>query len=265
MNHENGISFFKTGLTIKIIVCFAILMLGFFEYGFCQQENSDFEKRPFLLATNRPEGSSAYKFLNLIYSEVFRRLDISFKMIYIPLKRGAIEIDSGELDGETSRVRAYEDAHPNLIRIKEFLYSTDVSAYALNPSLDGLNSWQSLKGTNYRVEYPKGVILSEINLAKVVDSPKLSSIPSAEQGLKRLFVNRIDIYIDDDLVVLPLLKDLEKTFKGKVRKIGIMESVPLYMYIHQKNYFLEARLSTVIKGVRDEGLVGKYRKITYGF
>ncbi len=238
----------------------------FFAKSSCaEQRDDEFTERPFILAINRPEGSSAYTYLNMIYREVFRRFGGKFKLQYIPLKRGALESDSGVFDGETSRVYAYGDAHPNLVRVQEYLYSTDVSAYSANISVESLEGWESLKGTEYRIEYPRGVILSEINLQKVVAPEKLSNIASAEQGLQRLLLNRIDIYIDDDLVVVPLLKNSATFDDGNIQKIGAMTSVPLYMYIHKKNSRLEPILSEIIKGMRDDGLMEKYRKLVFGF
>lgn len=253
-------------LSAKIIIlCCTIFILSSAGNGFCQKDHGDFDERPFVMAINRPEGSSAYTYLNMLYTEIFKRLEIPLSMQYIPLKRGAFEMASGRFDGETSRIHAYGNAHPDLIRVTDYLYSTDVSAYATETTIASLNGWQSLVGTDYKVEYPRGVILSEINLKKVVDPNKLTSIVTAEQGLRRLLLNRTDIYIDDDLLVLPLLIGSEEFNNGKVHKVGPMASVPLYMYIHQKNSALEPRLSKVIKEVRDEGLMGKYRKIVFGF
>ena len=265
MNFEQLWTRLQTLLVKQVILCCTILSLSFAENGFCQEDNSGFDKNPFLLAINRPEGSRAYTYLHMLYSEIFRRLEIPFKLIYIPLKRGALEIDSGRFDGETSRIYAYGATHPNLIRVEEYLYSTDVSAYATNFSSESLSGWQSLKDTHYKVEYPRGVALSEINLKKIVAANKLSNIATAEQGLRRLLLNRIDIYIDDDLVVRPLLGGSEEFNNGEIHKIGTMDSVRLYMYIHQKNNQLEERFSKVIKKVRDEGLMDKYRKIVFGF
>lgn len=253
----------QTLMVQHVILCCILFVCV--ENGLSKEQNSTFSERPFLLAINRAEGSSAYTYLNMIYREVFNRLGIPFKLRYVPLKRGALESDSGTVDGETSRVYAYGDAHPNLIRVTEYLYSTDVSAYATNTAFRKLDGWQSLEGSDFKVEYPRGVILSETNLTKVVEPQKLSSISSAEQGLHRLLLDRIDIYIDDDLVVVPLLKSSDKFENAQIYKVGPMESVALYMYIHKKNSALEPQLSKIIKEVRDEGLMEKYRKVVFGF
>lgn len=265
MNTAREKSCINNLLAKTIVLCCAIFILIFSKNGFCQEDHTSFADAPFLLAINRPEGTSAYTYLNLLYTEIFKRIGISFKFVYIPLKRGAFEMDAGRFDGETSRIYEYGNTHPDLIRVKEYLYSTDVSAYATEPSTSNLNGWQSLNGTDFKVEYPRGVALSEINLKKVVDPKNLSTIVTAEQGLRRLLLKRTDLYIDDDLVVLPLLIGSEEFDNGKVHKIGHMASVPLYMYIHEKNSALEPRLSEVIKEVREEGMMQKYRKVVFGF
>ena len=52
---------------------------------------------------------------------------------------------------------------------------------------------------------------------------------------------------------------------GEIQKVGIMQSVPLYMYIHEKNNLLEPRLSKVIKEMKELGLIAQYRKVVFGF
>ena len=240
-------------------------MLGYIGNGYCQETHNNFPDRTFLMAINRPEGSPAYKYLNMIYTEVFRRMDISMSMTYLPLKRGFKQVTAGKFDGETTRIRAYEDTHPTLVRVKESLYSTNVSAFALNFFTAKLNGWNSLKGSDYKVEYPRGMLLSEINLKKVVQTKKLSNVTTAQQGLKKILRYRTTVYIDDELVVFPLLDKFRTTYHNAIEKVGVMESVPLYMYIHKKNSFLEPRLSKVIKEIKEEGLIEEYRKIVFNF
>ena len=265
MNNKQNKAHIKNLAQRKIFLCFTLLMLVFIGNGDCQQKHSDFPDRPFLIVINRTENSLAYKYLNMVYREVFRRMDIPMTMIYLPLKRGAAQVVSGKFDGETTRIRAYEDSHPTLIRVKESLYSVNVSAFALNFFTEELNGWDSLKGSDYKVEYPRGVLLSEINLKKVIKPQNLSNISTPQQGLKKLFRHRTSVYIDDELVVFPLLKKLDATYHGAIEKVGVMESVPLYMYIHKKNHLLEPRLSKIIKEIKDEGLITEYRKIVFDF
>lgn len=226
---------------------------------------NEFQNRPFLLAINRPEGSLAYRYLNLIYTEVFKRLGIAFQIKYIPLKRGFADVASGKYDGETSRVYKYQDSFPTLIRVTESLYSTNVSAFALSNFNVQFNGWNSLKGHNYKIEYPRGVYISEVNLSKVVSPQNLSNITTATQGIKKLLLGRTDIFIDDELVVYPLLETLKDYSSGTIHKIGIMEPVPLYMYIHKKNKWLEPHLNDVIKSMKEEKLMLKYRKMVFNF
>lgn len=251
----------------KLILYCTVSLLSFSGLTYAQDRETygHFNERPFFMAINRPEGSLAYQFLNLIYSEVFRRLDIELEMEYRPLKRGYVEVIYGKFDGETTRIREYEDKHPTLIRVKEALYSTNVSAFALKPHIEEISGWQSLAGTDYLVEYPRGVVISEINLSKVVDPDNLSTVTTAEQGLKKLLLGRTDIYVGDDLVVYPLLKKLSTTYGRGVRKLGVLESVPLFMYVHEKNKYMEPIFREAIKEVKADGLIDQYRKIVFGF
>ena len=242
-----------------------LLLFAFNQHVSAQTNQDEFRTRPFLLAINRPEGSLAYTYLNLIYSEVFKRLNMEFKIKYIPLKRGFANVASGKFDGETTRVYKYQDSHPTLIRVTEPLYSTNVSAFALSDFKTRLNGWNSLIGHHYKVEYPRGVYISELNLNKVVPAENLSKIKTASQGIQKLLRNRTDIFIDDELVVYPLLNALKDLYPQKIHQVGVMEPVPLYMYIHEKNKWLEPHLSKIITEMKDENLMKKYRKIVFNF
>ena len=265
MNSILHISNLTNYLQVKVLLCFMVLMMGFIKNGNCQAKHNDFEDRSFLLAINRPADSLAYKFLHMTYSEVFRRMEIPFELLYRPLKRGAHDAGSGSYDGEVARVFAYQASHPTLIRVEEFLYSTDVSAFATTSFRGNLDGWKSLKGSDYKVEYPRGVLISEMNLKPIIAPENLSTINNAKQGLNKLLRNRTNIYIDDDLVIFPLLSELSEDNDNKIQKVGIMQSIPLYMYIHKKNHLLAPRLSEVIKEMKAQGLIMQYRKIVFNF
>ncbi len=122
-----------------------------------------------------------------------------------------------------------------------------------------MNGWNSLKGTEYRVEYQRGTVTCEDNLPKVIRKENLSIITEQIQSLKKLISGRIDLFVDEESGVLTLLQSPE--FKGsKIRSVGIMESIVIYPYLHKKHASLAPKMAEIIKTMKTEGLIEQYRK-----
>ncbi|MCP4304396.1 MAG: hypothetical protein GY788_05860 [bacterium] len=203
----------------------------------------------------------------MTYTEIFRRLALPLTTEYYPLKRASEEADAGRIDGEGGRIITYGKSFQNLARVEEPVFMMSVIAYAADPSISDLNGWESLKTFEGLVESPRGMKISEINLSNVVKAEKLSTITEASQALRKLAINRIDLYVDDMNAVAPILLNPEYDLydlQGKIHVAGIMEEVPLYMYVHKKHQALAPKLSEVIKMVKSEGLIEQYRQTAFG-
>ncbi len=247
-------------LFISIVVVSGILPVTI---GECQDNVTALTANRFVIAMNRPESDYAHKWCRLIYSEVFRRLEMKAELKYYPISRASLEAEKGEVDGEAVRIFEYQSAHPNLVRVEASVYSANILAYTINPSIPELNGWDSLKGKHYSIEYPRGSKICEDNLKRVVKKENLTNISEASLGLKKLIAGRTDLYIDGDIVTLALLTTQEfKTpiFDGsKVRIAGKMVSVPLYFYVHKKHKKLTLNIADIIEKMKFEGLIEEYR------
>ena len=218
----------------------------------------------FRLSINRPAGTPLYRWVDLIYSEVFRRLNINMTVVYHPLKRASIETSAGKADGEPARIYEYGTLYPDLVRVEESVFPMTVAAYTTDISIGELNGWKSLKNTNYLVEYPRGMKICESNLTKVIKPEFLSTISETSPGLEKLIRKRTDIYIDDVNSVLPLLHLHSSELQEKIHLAGIMEAVPLYMYVHKKHASLAPQLASILRELKAEGLIEQYHKIAFG-
>ena len=249
--------------TVIVLITFMSVML-LAESGKCQETVSAHKENIFLMSINRPEGSPLYRWVELIYAEVFRRLNIKLEVTYQPLKRASVEANSGKVDGEPARIHAYGASYPNLIRVEEPIFSMSVIAYTADPSISGLSGWESLRNTEYNVGYPHGMKICENNLSKVVKAERLFNVTETVHGLRMAASGRIDLYVDDMNSVNPILYNNEYNLEDKIHVAGIMEEVPLYMYVHKKHRSLIPKLEDAIKEVKSEGLIGKYNKIAFG-
>lgn len=220
------------------------------------------DKSIFVLASSRPEDSPVNHWWTLIYTEVFARLGLKLEVKSYPLKRASTVADEGLVDGETIRVYAYANVHPNLIRVEESTIPLKLVAYTGKSAVSKRGGWESLKGTNFRAEYARGALISQTNLERVLKPEQISSITEAIQGLRKLASGRTDIYVDDETVVLPLLALPE--FKSRITVVGIMDETPLHLYMHKRHANLVPKLAEAIKTVKKEGLIDKYWNTAFG-
>lgn len=201
------------------------------------------------------------KWLDLIYTEAFSRLDMEFECPFYPSKRASKMADEGQLDGEPARASYYAKDHPNLIMLDVPIVSVNFTAFATNSTYQ-LDGWESLRKTDYRVEYLRGIKACEESLPDVVNPDKLSVINHFIQGLKKLVAGRVDIFVHLEADVVAALRTDEFKDSG-IQKVGVMEQQIAYPYLHKKHQVLVPKLETVLREMRKEGLIEKFQDIAY--
>ena len=195
--------------------------------------------------------------LEQIYREAFRRLGYGFEYLAVPTKRASVLSDQGQVDGEIHRVADYGSAHPNLVRVEEPHFAMTFAAYAKGQL--HLNGWSSLKGSQYRVEYRAGVKRCESELPSLIPPERLAAAPSALLGLRKLALDRSDVFIDVEDVVEANLAGTE--FKGTpIHKAGVLEQVAVHAFLHKKNAALAPKLAATLAAMKREGLIEQYRQ-----
>ncbi|MFT6386996.1 MAG: hypothetical protein ACJAUP_000366 [Cellvibrionaceae bacterium] len=213
------------------------------------------------LGTDKRQGDPARKFLDLVYTEAFKRLDIIFVSTSLPAKRSSYESDKGDwLDGELSRIYSYNDIHPNLVRVEEAHWQSGFLAVAIDPSIK-LDGWQSLKETDHRVNYMRGTKGCEINLPKVIRPENIETVNLMEHGFKKVLAGWADLFIGAELDIVNLLKADEFKDSG-LQIVGVMEEFTAHVFLHKKHKELAQKLAAVLKEMKKEGLIDKYRNTT---
>lgn len=212
------------------------------------------------LGTQKPLDSPSGTFLNLVYTEAFRR--IGYKLIYqtFPAKRSSLLSDNGTLDGELSRIYSYNDIHPNLIRIEEPHWTSGFIVVSTDKALK-LHGWNSLKNTDYKVVFMAGIKGCETNLPKVVKPENLESVSHTSHGLRMLLKQRADIHIGAEMDILSLLESDEFKSSG-LYIIGELERFTGHAFLHNKHEALVPKLSAVLNDMKNEGLLNKYRMLS---
>jgi hypothetical protein len=209
----------------------------------------------------RPKDNPMTQWLILIYTEALRRVNIGFEFKDVPPKRASYYSDNADVDGELGRIYDYSDTHPNMIRVEEHTQVVFFSAFAAVPDLT-LKGWESLQGTNYKVEYRRGIQKSKVRLSPVVPPDHLSDITTVHQGIQKLLAGRTDVYVDVDNVVVQYMKSgkFKEISKGRtVYKAGVMERITAHAFLHKKHQAIVPKLADVLRKMKEEGLFKTYR------
>ncbi|QEM67739.1 hypothetical protein FO488_05940 [Geobacter sp. FeAm09] len=211
-----------------------------------------------VLVSSQETRESFYgRWLDLIYTEAFRRLGYEFRYKGYPGGRAPVMAERGEVDGEIHRPADYEKVARNLLKVKEPSFSVSYVAYAARQGIV-LNGWASLKNTDYAVEYRRGAKVPEAALPAVVRPERLSSIATPEQGLKKLITGRTDIYVDQEAVVTEALGRLGPS---PVHQVGVMFTGYTHVFLHKKHAALVPKVALVLKAMKREGLIKRYRQL----
>ncbi len=215
------------------------------------------------LATPLPENTPYYDFSNWLFTEAFKRLGLTYIQKAYPPARATESVNLELVDGEVGRIYEFTSngANPNHLRVEVVIIKWETIAYAVKPNLK-VDSWQSLKGTDYRVGYNRGMKRSVDMLTSLVAPDKLVVVDEGdEQGFKMLLANRFDIYISglgryNNQVILQT-----EAFKGKgIYEAGVVEAILIYPYLHKKYVALSPKLAAVIKDMEAEGLMKQYEQ-----
>jgi polar amino acid transport system substrate-binding protein len=214
---------------------------------------------PFVMGTDHDDTTFVGKWIRRISFEAFRRLDLPVEFAVFPTKRLSSEVDLGNVDGELLRVHGYAQAHPNLVRVEEPVLDVVFSLYTADPVLK-LDRLEDLPATRLFGEYRRGVALCENLLKKWVAAERLSEVATVEQGVRKALARRTDFYCDMDTAVLGVLIAPEFRSAPRLRRLlDLGSTLPLYPYLHKKNAALAPRMAVVVKQMKSEGLIERFR------
>lgn len=209
-----------------------------------------------------PKSPSA-KWMEILYSEIFRRLNVPFEIVYLPNKRGIMMTETGEMHGQLNRVFAYQESYPHQLRVNEPVSRLRIEAWVRKDSgyrFD--NSWQSFQDTQLSIDYVRGVLISELNLTPLVKPDQLSTSSFSFDGLQRLKYGAIDVFVHSNFGVYQFLARDE--FKSEIESGGIITSELMYPYVHVSRANLIPDMKQVIRDIKREGLLMEYCLQAYG-
>ena len=195
--------------------------------------------------------------LRLIYADAFRRLGYDFALRAYPTRRASAMSDSAAADGEINRVADYGLFHPDMVRVETSHFPIQFCAYGRRLAAIG-DGWQALADNGQRrVEYRSGVARCQARLAPLIDAARLSHVSNVVLGLRKLDQGRTDLYVDIDSVVEQALS-LPEFEHSAIRKLSLVDTVPMHAFVHKKHSALAARLASVLAAMHADGTIQKY-------
>jgi polar amino acid transport system substrate-binding protein len=238
-------------------------LLGLAALACCMQSHAaDATRRIVLASMIEQEATPSHKLLLLIYTEAFRQLGIEVQFRIFPAARAQAEAMAGTVDGEVARSLEYESMQPVLMRVAESPMSIGMAAYARDPAIH-LSGLESLRGTGYRVEFRSGYPVIARILAGLVPPDKLSQISHVEQGLRKVQLGRIDLYVDAEELIDPILAASPPEL-ANVRKAGVLERRPIFLYLNRRHAELAPRVAEVLRKMRASGQLDQLHAQVFG-
>lgn len=199
------------------------------------------------------------RWLELIYTDAFSRLGYDLEIRYYPPARASAEAAAGKVDGESARSFDYVPANGNLRRVEEPAVFATVGAYAKRPGLELKAGWESLRQSPFRISYRYGYTFIQGRLAAVNAGVQREATHSIQSGMRKLLVDRSDLYIDYLDHADFALSSSEFKNSG-IYLVAVLEHAPFYAYLNERHAQLALALSQVLKKMRRSGKIEHYHR-----
>ena len=206
-----------------------------------------------VLVTPAPVTNFVVQRATAVYDEALRKLDYSLEIRRCEPILCTLLANRGEVDGELMRAAMYQSLVPDLVKLTESGLSIRWAAYSVDKELR-LQNWQHIRHSGLRVVFLAGLPYLESKLSGGVAGTQLTKVRHWSLGLDRLKRGEADIYVGSDAVVGAFLDRPE--YDG-IYRAGIIDTLPLYLYLNKKYAKLAAELSLVIAEMKEEGQIDK--------
>jgi hypothetical protein len=196
---------------------------------------------------NSPYATISENVMRIAYS----RLETDILILDLPAERAILTSNLGEADGELYRIKNVQLKYKNLLMIPEPIGKLEGVAITWNKNIS-MVSWDEL--SSQKVCFRRGVKFAEIGLSNM----KALSVDSNKQLFELLKKKRCDVIIIARITSIPMVIDYIKTQKAQLYQ-SVLQTYPLFHYIHKKNAHLTENLNNTLKNMRKEGLMDEIR------
>lgn len=193
--------------------------------------------------------------LSEVYSRIFAKMGIDYEYRHLPAARASLASNSGDVDGELTRVHAYGQSHPNLVRVEEANHQLEFVAYTTDPHLI-LSGWDSLKG--YTVDCRRGVLMCARNVSETTE---MHEVDTVKQMVTRLVNGWSDLYVQNaEGFAFYSQEDwyAQIDTHSAIRLAGVMEVTTAHAFLHKKHQALVPRIEQLLREMKQ---TGEYQRI----
>ena len=238
-----------------IIIISLLLLVASYKISSGMENNAQPKNEILLVGSDSTKNSFHGRFAELVYTEVFRRM--GYRLVYegYPAKRSSHMSDSGKAAGEIHRVFSYGEKHPNLIRVDEPHNKIIFAAFGMDPDIK-FYKWESLKGTDFRIGYRRGVKKCESKLRPLIPSERLMVANTVKQGLDQLLYDRTKIFIGIKRNIEEVIKANHKYYN--LHQLGFFEETTVHLFFHKKWKSLVPKVASTLRQLKKEGLFKRY-------
>ena len=196
------------------------------------------------------EGSPGQEMSALILEEAYASIGIEIEVIRYPGLRSLKTANEGGVDGELSRVKAFEHDYPNLIPVPVPVNHLRGTAFSKNGGIE-LRGWGSLK--DYTIGITRGMKFAE----RGADGMTIVRANSHEQLFQLLDKGRVDVAINPFVNGVVIIKKL------KLEGIHALEPplvyIDLYHFLHKRHVALVPRITDTIRKMEASGRIDDIR------
>ncbi len=196
------------------------------------------------------EGSPGQEMSALILEEAYASLGIEIEVLRYPGLRSLKIANEGDVDGELSRVKAFEQDYPNLIPVPAPVNQLRASVFSKNREIE-LRGWESLRG--YTIGITRGMRFAE----RGADGMTIIRANSHEQLFQLLDKGRVDVVINPFVNGLVIIKKL------KLEGIHALEPplvhIDLYHFLHKRHLALVPRITDSLRQMDASGRINEIR------
>ena len=159
----------KNIVTLSVLALMLLVNIGAAIPAAAQSANQQI-----VMVFTQPNTSFYGKWSEFIYTEAFRRLNVELVIKAYPAKRAAAMMEQGSVDGDLGRVPAFHGMYPQFIVVEEAPALLKLMAFTTDPDIQ-IDGWESLRDTDYRVDYLRGTAAVEATLPSVVKPENISA------------------------------------------------------------------------------------------
>jgi len=189
---------------------------------------------------------------DVLVAEVFKRLNVGFKIAPMPAERALINANKGIDDGTFLRVSGMDIKYQNLVKVPESFLDYEFVAISKNQNIP-IKGWESLRG------HSLGIITGwKIVELKTKTIKEVTAVQNVKQLFRLLELDHSEVVIVEKRRAMVALQ--QTPIDGAVILHPPMETKPVFLYLNTKHKHLVSKIAAVLRAMKLDGTHGRLMK-----